>query len=147
MVTSFEEDLIYIAGFFDGEGCICSRLNGGNPQIHITIAQKDPFILKYIQNCFGFGKVMKIISGINKSEYWRYKICSASQVYSFLRLIIPYLRGKKVQAKIALDLTKRIMETFHERMTMEENEIRIEMVNKIKELKKEDISLGKHRRF
>ena len=131
-----EIDLAYIAGFFDGEGCIHSGLRhrkrgqkDGNPGIRIMVGQRDPFILVYIRDCFRLGYIIRC----NKGRTWRYHIGSAEEVYNFLENIIPYLKGKKAQAEIALDLSKRIMEN---RIGKEERKIRMKMMSEIKKLKR-----------
>lgn len=39
----------YVAGLFDGEGCVSSSLNNhGNVRLRVTITQKSPYILQLI---------------------------------------------------------------------------------------------------
>ena len=97
-------DLIYLAGFIDGEGCIfaTSKKAQGSltrerhyyPALHI--AQKFPKILHEIRDIVGHGKVTPRSDGVA----YTYKI-SGSKCEALLIELIPYLRCKKEQAKLA----------------------------------------------
>ena len=102
-----KEDLIYLAGFVDGEGCIfaASKKSQGSlirdrhyyPALHI--AQKYPAILHWIQEVVGQGKVTQ---RTDKKAY-TYKI-SGSSCEALLIQLLPYLKGKHNQAKLAITL-------------------------------------------
>lgn len=55
MVTKLQ--LAYIAGFFDGEGSIHGHITSGAPQVRVTITQKNPEILYWIQKVLNMGRV------------------------------------------------------------------------------------------
>lgn len=93
----------YVAGFFDGEGCISSSFSKSRlPRVGITITQKDPHILELISNFLGFGQV-----GLDKKSWGDcgiLRITGASDQRKFLQGILPYVIGKKSQVDLALRL-------------------------------------------
>jgi intein-encoded DNA endonuclease-like protein len=83
----------YIAGFFDGEGCI-SYLDG--TRLDISITQKDRAPLEFIQNYFGMGHIY------TQRQYWQYRIMRRKDQVAFLEAISPYLIVKQAKAEEAL---------------------------------------------
>jgi hypothetical protein len=77
----------YIAGFFDGEGSIARR-DG-----RISITQKDPAPLYWIQKKLGCGSVLK-----RSGDSYRYGLSGKKRTYQFLMLILPYLIVKRQRA-------------------------------------------------
>lgn len=101
------DDLIYFAGFFDGEGCISiarQKKTWGNkaqPYFHrlrINLAQKDPAILKELYDIVG--GTLHCSNGV-----WKWYADDASAV-AFLASLAPFLRVKRVQAELALEFAK-----------------------------------------
>lgn len=99
--------IAYIAGFFDGEGCIRIKQanQGGNSYYviaHLTNSYKP--ILEEVQELFG-GALREQERTPNKTVYnW---CVSSSEAVDFLRTVTPFLKEKKPQALYAID--------FHER--------------------------------
>ena len=93
-------DIQYIAGFFDGEGCIClsdSKYEGYHSyHLKTTIAQNNKEILVEIQKIFG-GKVYH-----SRAKAYFLAIQKKTEVKIFLESILPFLILKKKQAEIAL---------------------------------------------
>lgn len=139
--------LAYVAGFFDGEGCIHAHIRKRDGKttkswLTVSISQKDPYILNYIQELTGLGGLYQYQGGIKKLKYWRYSITGTESVHQFLDTIFPYLLGKKEQARISLELAKRIIDQPNRRnLGTDEVEIgeRTKMVEKIIKLKREMI--------
>lgn len=105
----------YIAGFFDGEGCISMNFSVERPtkirpkgrtrhalQTSITNTSKD--ILVLIHSMYG-GKVYRHSSGC-----WVWKICHRDLQKNFLNDVMPYLMLKNLQAKIALRYLDTVLE-------------------------------------
>jgi len=93
--------LSYLAGFFDGEGCvgIYRHMCKGKPyfELNLKVTQKDRTILNFFQMHYG-GYVM-----YNKEQdvhIWTTDVPSAVQ---FLTDVSPYLIVKASQAKLALE--------------------------------------------
>lgn len=88
--------IAYIAGFFDGEGCV--RLKNANYVIaHITNSNQK--ILMEVQDLFG-GQIRKQERTPNKTIFNWY-ITSAEAV-DFLRTLSPFLKEKGAQAMLAI---------------------------------------------
>lgn len=100
-----EHELIYLAGYFDGEGCVSITSHGSMPQLTVTVQTSDKEILDLFAECFG-GRVRKV-------TYRSSKACRR-QMYSWeryssngqpvLEALLPWLRGKKEQAILALKM-------------------------------------------
>lgn len=86
----------YVAGFFDGEGCIHLSKNG---QCKIMITQKQPEILYVMQKQFGGG----VFAKRNKTGgYFHLQISKKELMLDFLKAVTPYLFVKRAKAEIAL---------------------------------------------
>jgi hypothetical protein len=102
--------LEYIAGFFDGEGCITSQLQYitgkyekyPRVSVQITITQKSTIVLNEIQKMYG-GTVRLKGSGCSVLN-----ITGKDKMHKFLTDITPYLVEKKEQAEIALEFVNSI---------------------------------------
>lgn len=111
-----ERDLAYMAGFFDGEGCIqIQRRRQPHPTkrryyaIHVSVSQTTEYIPRWF--CFNFG------GSVHKSKHTKEKrswdvwtwqaVCRDAG--AFLGVIHPHLILKKPQAELALKMqaTKR----------------------------------------
>ncbi len=96
-------DVAYIAGFFDGEGCVrIKRANQGGNSYYITatITNSNKAILEYIKDIFG-GKVRQAEKKANKVIY-HYELSSAEAV-DMLKTLMGFLREKRPQAELAVD--------------------------------------------
>jgi intein-encoded DNA endonuclease-like protein len=89
-------DLAYIAGFFDGEGCISGTLKRNrNPRVRITVTQKNPGILFWIKKTLDMGNVHVYL---NNSSRWI--VNNKGDVREFINLMFPYSKGKKEELMI-----------------------------------------------
>lgn len=110
-------EIAYIAGFFDGEGCVrIKKANqGGNSYYLIAhITNTNPIILKKVQDLFG-GNTRVQEKGRNKPIYNWY--ITSSEANDFLKTLQPFLIEKKSQAELGIK--------FHEnkeKMTPKEKE-------------------------
>lgn len=94
------EEVIYMAGFMDGEGCITTS----HTNFRITVANTDRKILDWCKEKFG-GNINNLCLPINPkhSPAWKWIICKSSDVLDFLKIVYPYMIVKKEQAKIVID--------------------------------------------
>ncbi len=103
----------YIAGFFDGEGCITSQLvwKTGKYEKHprvnvqVTITQKDRKILEGIQKKFG-GTIQYKFGGpkyAKRNPCYHLRITGKETMGNFLRTIQPYSIVKREQIDLALE--------------------------------------------
>ena len=85
-------EIAYIAGFFDGEGCVrIKKANqGGNSYYVIAhITNTNESILKDIEKFFG-GKTRMQERGKNKDVYnW---CITSSEAVDFLKTLLPFLK-------------------------------------------------------
>jgi hypothetical protein len=116
MPSLSETEKAYIAGLFDGEGCVHIAVNkprpkGINPyhQLMVCVANTNQEIIKYLFDSFG-GRVADNVRKENQQPcqtWWIY----AKEANAFLKLIFPYLRIKKLQAEIAIKFQSEIQYT------------------------------------
>lgn len=94
--------IAYIAGFFDGEGCIRIKQasqKGNSYYVIAHITNTNHSILTEIEYLFG-GKVRKQERGVNKTVYnWS---LSSSEAVDFIKTLSPFLKEKLEQAKTAI---------------------------------------------
>ena len=94
-----KQDLSYLAGFFDGEGCISilkySKKAKWNASyfLQAQIGQKYGSTLDWVKENFG-GNVYK-----KRDQTW---IVTNFKAYEFIKLLMPYLKYKKPQAELAI---------------------------------------------
>ena len=97
MKNKVKVDLRYIAGFFDGDGCIYASASG----LRATLTNVDLHVLQIIQNQFGFG-IIKSRSRENRQILHQLVFWSRDALF-FIQQIYPYLIIKKSQADLAFD--------------------------------------------
>lgn len=94
-------DLAYIAGFFDGEGCIVGIKRKTQCQrVRINIGQRKPEILFWIMKLLNMGHVYNLSSSRNNS--WR--VSNKDDIERFIDLILPYSRIKKEELIVGREL-------------------------------------------
>ena len=106
-----EIDKAYIAGFFDGEGCISLRrvYSRGTSSIAgtITIGGSDKNLIKWIHTLIGCG--VMVIARHKQKPNWKdiHRIdISQQQGATFIKEIYPYLKLKKRQATLFIELSE-----------------------------------------
>lgn len=105
-----EVDTAYIAGFFDGEGCVgyynASQTQSRRPayfHISVNICNIDPCVIKWIATVTGIGKA-KITRFKDKKRRtaYQWQIGKKADVIIFLNVIRPYLKVKANQVDVVL---------------------------------------------
>lgn len=92
--------LAYISGFFDGDGCISGRSEKGHRRANISIHQKRPEILHWIQKSLGMGHLYHNFT----SDLWSWRIAGKKDIEKFIDLILPYSIVKKRELEIGREL-------------------------------------------
>jgi hypothetical protein len=114
MEPSKQLDLRYIAGLFDGEGCISLHVNrSGVPEryakprdvIQVSITNTFREVLDILKTQFGYGCVHKT----NNPKNPKHKQCyswtmTANKAKTFLREIEPFLIIKGAKARMVLNV-------------------------------------------
>jgi hypothetical protein len=94
--------IAYIAGFFDGEGCVRLKQSNQNESSYYVIAHitnTNQMILEQVQDLFG-GTIRMQEKGVNKTIFnWQ---ITSSEAADFLTTISPFLQEKKTQALLAI---------------------------------------------
>lgn len=109
-------DIAYIAGLFDGEGCVSvssgiwKRPGRANINIrtqhslNVTIANQHVPTLNYIKKVTGLGRVYR-----DRPNKPNYKWClGCTRAMEFLKVILPYLKIKHPQAELGIKLQEMI---------------------------------------
>jgi len=104
-----KEDLIYIAGLFDGEGSI-SLFWQKRPDVarvrtvraSISIGNTDRSIIEYLHQCLGgnFHSVKRSNPNWKPVYLWT---ASTNQAVEIIKELLPYLRIKKKQAELLIE--------------------------------------------
>jgi hypothetical protein len=108
MSPLLNQDLAYIAGFFDGEGSIVISPTGKKARdlsLTVVIVQTDRVILEWIRailDCGGGVHSRSRAGSLGKRECFALQWGGASAADVLFKLL-PYLRVKKGRAEIALD--------------------------------------------
>lgn len=107
-----KEDLAYIAGFLDGDGCIMLQLInrhdymlGYQIRASIVFYQKtcNREFLEWLKSALHHGYIRNRPDGMSE-----YTIVGVTQVKEVLLLLIPFVRLKRKQAKLALKILKQM---------------------------------------
>ncbi len=111
MKTYSKLDIAYLAGLFDGEGCIFISINQEPKYKHsyyslmVHLSNTDPYLINWIGDTFG-GRIARSKPGTGgKRKVWIWWTRS-QKAGRILKLITPYLKCKKAQAEIALEMQK-----------------------------------------
>lgn len=103
-------DVVYAAGFFDGEGSIVSNRiaskRSASYKLHTSVMNTDRPVLDWLQAQFG-GRIYKH-EFANKPSNWRagfqWHISQIDELEEFLVAIRPYLRIKRAITDNALEM-------------------------------------------
>lgn len=100
-------DWQWLAGFFDGEGCVHIQEMGLGPknktvryQARVLVAQKCIPLLENIKHFLGYGYIY-----VHESTCPNLSIPS-KKILHFLMHILPYLQVKRLQARLMLQFLK-----------------------------------------
>jgi len=106
-----QDDCRYVAGFFDGEGCIHVALTKNKPDrwrpsvsLRLTVVNNNQDVIQWFASVFNSGF---ITSTRHNHPRWKEShrwVISYGKAHQFLQSIYPYLIVKKKQAEIALTL-------------------------------------------
>lgn len=91
------EKAAWLAGFFDGEGCLSAAFRPGvGAYARVQIAQKDRAVLDEIKDLLGFGSIAVYSSGVHS-----YRISDPAHIRTFIELILPYAVVKRDKLRVA----------------------------------------------
>jgi hypothetical protein len=138
------EQLIYLAGFFDGEGCIsiCHHSNSKKYKylnLDIFVSNTNIPSLELFKNVFNgniyaqSNKTYKDHPNWKQAYVWQLGNNRASEC---LKELLPYLEQKKPQALLAIEFQKSINETKRRKLTNEDMLLREELWLTLRKMKK-----------
>ena len=101
-----KKNLAYIAGLFDGEGCVVIRKDRKYFRLEVRITNTNRKVIDYIHSFFN-GDVIVYDKG-------RYKTCynlrfADGKGAKFLKSVLPYLIIKKEQAKLGIEFQEKVI--------------------------------------
>lgn len=133
----------YIAGFFDGEGCICCvKSRNNNLRLRVTIVQRTSPVLRKIAKLMNCGKVhkKKTDSSYGNSLFVWY-INDQVSLLKFIQVVLPYSIVKKKQLELGLKFLSTVSECGGTGHILKPSTLkkRRKIAKQIKELKHENI--------
>jgi len=143
-----EQELVYAAGLFDGEGCVGvyntrtkADKRAASYQLTARVTMRHPGPVKLLHSLFGGNFALHFANG---RQYFSWKVTN-KQAETFLIAIKDCLIEKKEQAEIALEfsaLRRQQRKSFDRTKKYPENvfKIRDEYVSKLKKMKREEYS-------
>lgn len=132
-----EQDCIYAAGLFDGEGCIQILPTKRGAAYRVTVTLNITFepIVQWLKATFG-GSVCSIAPKGNNARCWKWGLASRMAA-SFLEAVHPWLKMKDKEASLALEFQSRVKRTGRAHLSPEELSIRRDYQIRIKKLRAE----------
>ncbi len=102
-----KEKLIYLAGFVDGEGCLTTNRTSQNGRYRPSLRVSGTYepIMKWMKRWFGGNYyVIHARTGQTKETYdW---VLSTNKAIKLIEALMPYLKVKKEEAKVFVQLYK-----------------------------------------
>lgn len=146
-MLSPEIQIAYLAGLFDGEGCVSLAHNGYSGNNHhirllCRVAMCGDYVPKLFQHHFGGHTSSSKRFGRDVCQWMIY----GNNALSFLEQVLPYLTVKKPQAELGCEFQRRLIEgnfqqTGRSGMPYLEIVLRQEEFNEMKRLKDESYQM------
>lgn len=96
----------YIAGIMDGEGCISAAFTpDGKPMLRIRMGNNYAPLVRLFLSLYGGWFHTKEAEG-NTKEFYTWELTGKENREKFLLRVLPYLKTKRPQAKVALELVR-----------------------------------------
>ena len=100
-----EAELAYASGFIDADGAIMACIEkhsekkfGFRVRVVLKVSQKEIMIIKWFRKTFKLGNIRK-----NQTIY-DWQIQNQKDCLEMLKIFLPYIKVKKKQAKIAINI-------------------------------------------
>ena len=136
------EELAYVAGFIDGEGCVhghWAMARGSKVKIgtaRLTVGSTNLDVLLFCQKLFG-GSISKRDIPRPRATKVSWAWCIGSQAtVRCLEMILPYLIVKRPEAEVAIELGKYVRPRGHVPLSEDELKARALLVVELFRLKR-----------
>lgn len=97
------EDIVYMAGLLDGEGCITHC----NSNFRVTLSNTNKDILIWIRSKFGgYVNDQYLPKNPNHNVAWKWILSTKTEVFIFLEELLPYLKIKNKEALLVIKFLK-----------------------------------------
>ena len=130
-----ETDIAYLAGLFDGEGCITiSQHRDGHASMQCMVHMVGSYMPGLFKSYFGgcVGKVKKAQRHHQQAYLW---CIHSNNAVGFLRIILPHLRLKVAEAELAIKYQALVNSNRSHRVSPEDRELRNQYKITMSELK------------
>lgn len=124
-------DLAYLAGFFDGEGCVSL---GQDYALVISAGQVVEEPLLMLQSAFG-GTVRKVRSKHPSHQDMHHWTLSRGRASEALECMVPFLHVKRDQAIIGMSFQRLFSENPKRRLTNDQRDLRQVMIDTVRYIK------------
>lgn len=107
------DDIIWAAGFFDGEGYvgISGKPGGANYKLRATVTNCDPRPVEEFKRMFGGSVTVTNMAKYNPRARTRYTWeISGRKVSEVLQLLLPFFRDKQEQAELAISFADTLLQ-------------------------------------
>jgi len=101
-----DTDRAYTAGLFDGEGCVNAYFAGKYIAQRVSITNTDKALLEGIQKELGFGRLINRPKQEDRKDTFSLEFNKVDHISMFIEYILPYVRLKRLQCLLSLELTK-----------------------------------------
>jgi len=103
----------WLAGFFDGEGCVHTGKSSSSKhyRLCIKIGQSFPGVLYYIKDLLGYGQVRSYYTKLYPAHFL--DLHSKDEHIKFIKTILPYSIVKKEQLETALEFLQNVHDKPH----------------------------------
>ncbi len=91
--------LAYLAGLFDGEGCITKYASNNNWVVQVGMTDRD--VIEYLASLGGSMRVER--KDPPRKTLYRWRLLAQAETQCFLTAVLPYLRVKQLAAQQCLD--------------------------------------------
>lgn len=103
-----ETDRAYIAGLFDGEGCVCPYYSTQESKKwvvqRITITNTNKQLLENIQKELGYGHLRRRTKQDGRRQCWSLEFTASKDVKAFIDCVMPYVRLKKLHLLLSQEM-------------------------------------------
>lgn len=109
------EDRAYLAGLFDGEGCVSVQWGSGTPRIYAVVDMSHKSTVQWLHKSFGGSFSEQTPRNPKHAIHWNWSI-GGSKAAEFFEMILPFARVKRHQIEIGLAFAKHLAENSKSRL-------------------------------